>query len=184
VPEGPGLNDNGSGVAALLEMARRLAAARRGADTLRLGFWTAEEWGLYGSKHYVRTLPPPERRRIQAYVNLDMVGSPNAVTEVYSSRNAATTALRKGLPGVGTTPVAAASDHLPFRDRGIAVSGVYTGSTETKSRAQARRLGGRAGRPRDRCYHRVCDDVDNVDTKLAARIATAAARALAELARR
>ena len=79
VPEGPGLNDNGSGVAAVLEMAEELGGRPLPDGTaLRFGFWGAEEIGLVGSTDYVDGLSRAERRRITAYVNLDMVGSPGA----------------------------------------------------------------------------------------------------------
>ena len=85
VVAGPGLNDNGSGVAAVLEVAEQLAS-RPLADgaALRVGFWSAEEIGLVGSRRYVRGLSAAERRRIRAYVNLDMVGSPGAKADVYA----------------------------------------------------------------------------------------------------
>ena len=77
VREGPGMNDNGSGVAAVLEVAEQLASRPlAGGAALRVGFWGAEEIGLVGSDRYVRRLSAAERRRIRAYVNLDMVGSP------------------------------------------------------------------------------------------------------------
>ena len=80
VPEGPGINDNGSGSAAVLEaaltLARDLVAARA---PVRFAFWGAEERGLIGSRHHVEALSEAERHRIALYINLDMVGSPNFV---------------------------------------------------------------------------------------------------------
>ena len=184
VIEGPGINDNASGVAALLEMGEKLAAAPRGRSTLRLGFWTAEEHGLFGSRHYVKTLDAAERKRTAGYLNLDMVGSPNAVPEIYSSRNKLSSALRKRIRGAGSTPFRRAdSDHDAFRRAGIAVSGIYTGGLESKTREQRRRFGGRAGALRDRCYHRACDTADSASATVTARMATAAAGAMAEVAR-
>ena len=49
-----------------------------------MAFWAAEELGLLGSRHYVSSLDRAERDRIDAYINLDMVGSPNPVPDVYS----------------------------------------------------------------------------------------------------
>jgi hypothetical protein len=171
VPEGAGINDNGSGLAALLEVAERLPAERRRA-TVRLGFWTAEEYGLFGSRAYVRGLGAAERRRIAAYLNYDMVGSPNAVVEVYANRDRLGRLLRRTLAGdVGSTQLAADSDHAPFAAAGIPVGGVYTGSLET-----------RRGRPRDRCYHRSCDRSGNADRRLVAKVANGAVRAILELA--
>lgn len=58
VEEGPGINDNASGVAALLEVAER-TSDRSG---LRLGFWAEEELGLYGSEQDVEKLGDDERK--------------------------------------------------------------------------------------------------------------------------
>src|SRR5262245_62527791 len=78
VPEGAGINDNGSGSAVVLEAALRLAQgptqARAG---VRFAFWGAEERGLIGSRHHVASLSEEMRRHISLYINLDMVGSPN-----------------------------------------------------------------------------------------------------------
>src|SRR5262249_37480536 len=80
VPEGAGINDNGTGSAAVLEAALRLAQgptqARAG---VRFAFWGAEERGLIGSRHHVASLSEAMRRHIALYINLDMVASPNFV---------------------------------------------------------------------------------------------------------
>ena len=183
VPESPGINDNGSGVAALLGIAEGLATAPRAPQTLRLGFWTAEELDLAGSRAYVRSLPAPERRRVAAYINVDMAGSPNAVPEIYASRDRILRALRRQVPRAGRTSVHALSDHTAFLRAGIPVGGLYTGSEEPKTRREARVWGGRPGRRRDPCYHRPCDTLANVDAAMTARMANAAAAALLELAR-
>ena len=49
VPEGPGINDNGSGVAAVLETALQLGSSPQVHNAVRFGFWGAEELGLVGS---------------------------------------------------------------------------------------------------------------------------------------
>ena len=168
VREGPGINDNGSGVASTLALAERLRD-RRG---LRFGFWGAEELGLYGSRGYVASLSGPERRRLAGYVNLDMVGSPNAVRYVYGEgpvREALEQALRARRLAFDEIEIGASSDHAPFEDAGISAGGVYSGSEERKTARQARAYGGRAGRPLDPCYHRRCDTFDRVDQKVLAR---------------
>ena len=78
VPEGPGINDNGSGSAALLEIAVRLGGSPPVANAVRLAWWGAEETGLNGSTAYVTGLPEPERRALALYLNADMIASPNA----------------------------------------------------------------------------------------------------------
>ncbi len=170
VSAGPGLNDNGSGVAALLAIANRL----RGRAGLRLGFWAAEELALYGSRHYVRGLGPGGRRDLRAYLNFDMVGSPNARVAVYDRDDEVERALRRAIRGpereVGLNE---ASDHAPFERAGIAVGGIFTGASER----------GRRPGPADRCYHRACDTLRNVDLPLTRRMTDAAERALTALSR-
>ena len=165
-------------MAATLALAERLRD-RRG---LRFGFWGAEELGLYGSRGYVASLSAAERRRIAGYINLDMVGSPNAVRYVYGEgpvREALEQALRSAQARASTSStIGASSDHAPFEDAGIAVGGLYSGSEERKSARQARTYGGRAGRPLDPCYHRRCDTLDRVDEQVLAELADAAGRAL------
>jgi len=180
VREGPGINDNGSGVASTLALAERL----RGRRGLRFGFWGAEELGLYGSRGYVASLSAAERRRIAGYVNLDMVGSPNAVRYVYgdgSVRAALEQALRARRLAFDEIEIGASSDHAPFDDAGISTGGLYSGSEERKTARQARAYGGDAGRPLDPCYHRRCDTLDRVDQKALAELADAAGRALVTL---
>jgi hypothetical protein len=157
VPAGPGINDNGSGVAALLHVAERLA----GRDLpLRFGFWGAEEIGLVGSRRYVRGLSAAERRRIAAYLNLDMVGSPGGRLQVYGE-GPVERALRDELPRAGEVELEGNSDHAPFEDAGIPVGGIFTGL--------------------DDCYHLRCDRLGNVDRDLLARSAAATEAALLEL---
>lgn len=183
IPGGAGINDNGSGVAALLESARVLAQRERGRATVRLAFWAAHENGIFGSVRYLRDLAPADRRGIRAYLNIDMVGSPNGVPEVYASRRSIRRLLLRHLRGAGRTSTDGGSDHTPFMRAGIPVGGIYTGSLEPKSRRQARRWGGTWGKERDRCYHQRCDDRDNVSLRLLALSANATAGALSDLAR-
>ena len=168
VPDGPGINDNASGVAGLLEAADALGSQPKG--RFRLAFWGAEELGLTGSRHYVRALSREERDEIAAYLNFDMVGSPNAVPAVYSDADERLARLlRDAHPGRETgVRVAGASDHAPFADAGIAVGGLYTGSAER----------GPGGRPRDPCYHLPCDSLENVDRRVLVRMARATVTAL------
>ena len=78
----PGADDNASGVAALLEIARAASAlALAPRRTLVLAFWTGEEEGKLGSNHYVRHPLWPLERTV-AYVNLDMIGHPWLAEEI------------------------------------------------------------------------------------------------------
>ena len=84
VIEGPGINDNGSGSAALLETALMMANSNP-ENTVRFAWWAAEEQGLVGSADYVAGLSQAERDRIAVYLNYDMVGSPNYIFMVYDA---------------------------------------------------------------------------------------------------
>ena len=135
VREGPGVNDNGSGAASALALAERL----RDRHGLRFGFWGAEELGLYGSRGYVASLSAAERRRIAGYVNLDMVGSPNAVRYVYGKgpvREALEQALRARRLAFDEIEIGASSDHAPFKGAGISAAGLYSGSESARARAR------------------------------------------------
>jgi Zn-dependent M28 family amino/carboxypeptidase len=140
-----------------------------------LAFWGAEELGLVGSRRYVRSLDSDERRRIRAYINLDMVGSPNAVPELYADGDAhvARVLRRARGPSLGKIAAGGSSDHAPFATAGVPVNGLYTGSTER----------GPGGRPRDPCYHLACDTLENVNRPVLLRMARAAAEAVRRLAR-
>ena len=172
VAGGPGINDNGSGTATLIELAEAIGPDPPGAR-VRLAFWGAEELGLLGSRHYVRSLSRDERQRIRAYINLDMVGSPNPVPALYSDGDARLARVLRGAAGapLGKVTAGGASDHAPFEEAGVPVNGLYTGSSER----------GPGGRPRDACYHLACDTVDNVDRPVLLRMARAAAEAVREL---
>jgi Iap family predicted aminopeptidase len=169
VPAGPGINDNGSGTAALLEMADALGGRAPGAR-IRLAFWGAEELGLIGSRRYVRELEPDERERIAAYLNLDMVGSPEPEHGVYSDADPAIERLLRRLIGPEAEEENAGgnSDHAPFQREGIPVGGLFTG----------------AGEPNDPCYHRACDDISNVNMDILVEMTRAAGEAVERLSAR
>jgi Zn-dependent M28 family amino/carboxypeptidase len=180
VQRGPGLNDNGSGSAVILEIAEQLAA-RKTRNRLRFAWWGAEELGLVGSRHYVASLSDAARRRIALYLNVDMVGSRNFVRFVYDGDGSSTPRRRSRLPAASAAvervlagyftarglpyreTSAGGSDHLPFARVGVPVGGLFTGASGRKSVAQANDFGGRAGSPFDPCYHRACDTLANVD---------------------
>jgi hypothetical protein len=75
----PGADDNGSGSAGLLEIARVLSTYQHQHD-LRFILVGGEEQGLFGSKQYVDSLDPAERARIKAVLNMDMIGSLNTAS--------------------------------------------------------------------------------------------------------
>jgi aminopeptidase S len=180
VEEGPGINDNGSGVAAVLEVALRLA--EQGAvprDRIRFAFWGGEEDGLHGSEHYVEELSSGEAAAHVAYLNVDVVGSPNAVAFVYDGDGSDTEeagpegsgAVERvfldilSAEGVEALPFGFIedSDYDAFVKAGIPAGGLFTGDAGTKSEAEAQTFGGQAGEQYDECYHEACDTIDNVD---------------------
>ncbi|MEV6234954.1 M28 family metallopeptidase [Saccharopolyspora shandongensis] len=182
VSRGAGINDNGTGSAAILQAA--LDYAGSGAtpkNKLRFAFWGAEEQGLVGSSHYVQSLPEAERGKIVAYLNFDMVGSPNAGYFTYDGDDSdgegsgpgpeGSAEIEKLLndalaaAGVETegTDFDGRSDYGPFIEVGIPAGGTFTGAEDTKTPEQAQKWGGQAGEAYDSCYHQSCDTVDNVD---------------------
>jgi Zn-dependent M28 family amino/carboxypeptidase len=169
VLEGPGINDNGSGVAAALEIARGVAQAGVPDGTaVRIGLWGGEELGLVGSRAYVEGLDDD----LVAYLNLDMAGSPNGENLVYDEIIAAEGSAAitqafvdwftdRGQP-VRTTDLGGGSDHGAFSRAGLPTGGLFAGATESGGAAQPSASG--SGRePADACYHLACDDIDNVD---------------------
>lgn len=154
VEEGPGINDNGSGSAAVLATALQVATSRLKPERhLRFAWWGAEEQGLIGSADYVRKLSPAERRRIDVYLNFDQAGSRNTRQwlVVHDDEHGETEAQQafeawfaeRDIPtfdiGVG------GSDHESFGNAGIPSSGFSTGISD--------------------CIHEACDDLANVDPK-------------------
>lgn len=179
VRAGGGINDNGSGVAAVLETARQMARVKP-VNQLRFALWGAEEQGLLGSRHYVRSLPDAERARLGLYLNFDMIGSPNPVFYVYggdgsagqdaiSSPQASARIVDSFSDFYSTRQLASKrmnsggrSDHKPFADIGVPFGGIFTGAEGIKTRQEADTWGGTAGEPFDPCYHRACDNPANI----------------------
>ncbi len=199
VMHGPGINDNGTGVAAVLEVARQTRRAVATPErTVVFGFWAAEELGLWGSSEYLQRLGEGASERVAAAVNLDMLGSRNAVRFVYDGDGSDSGApgpegsgaierlyvdyFRRAGLAVEGVPVALPSDELPFLQAGIAVGGVYSGSDEGKSRSQERTFGGETGKPLDPCYHRPCDTTHGIDARTLTDLARASAAVVARLA--
>jgi hypothetical protein len=192
VPDGPGINDNGSGSASILELAVELAGAET-REGVRFAFWSAEEVGLVGSDHYVTELSDAERNRITAYLNFDMVASPNYMRLVYGDNlgNVDNPAAIKNLfldyfkdrdLATDIIDLSGRSDHGSFERAGIPVGGLFTGAEMIKERADARLFGGKWGRPADPCYHLVCDDIENINEESLDQLADAIAFAVATLA--
>ncbi|MGK5691587.1 M28 family metallopeptidase [Streptomyces sp. URMC 128] len=187
VSSGPGINDNGSGSAAVLETALAVSRAQyKPAKHLRFAWWGAEEAGLVGSRHYVNRLATGDRSRISAYLNFDMIGSPNPGYFVYDDDPAIEKTFKEYFSGLGVpteieTEGDGRSDHAHFKSAGVPVGGLFTGASRTKTAAQAAKWGGTAGRAFDRCYHSSCDTTANIDDTALDRNSDAVAYAVWEL---
>ena len=171
----------------MLELALKLAETGQ-AEGARFAFWGAEELGLLGSSHYVEALSASERQNIRAYLNFDMVSSPNAAPFAYG--DPALTALfaeafaTRELSLLPDT-LGGRSDHAPFEAAGVPVAGLFSGAESSKSLAETRSYGGTVVVPYDACYHQACDTLAHTNTPNARRyldlMADAAADALQTL---
>ena len=180
VEEGPGINDNGSGSATILEVAEEMRELRiRPRNQVRFAFWGAEEAGLIGSEHYVSELTKRQIKDIAVNLNFDMLGSPNYARFVYDGDGSATP--DAGPTGSGvvedvftdyfasrdlqTEPTAfdGRSDYGPFIDAGIPAGGLFTGAEGIKTVREERIYGGVAGLAYDPCYHAACDTLKESD---------------------
>ncbi|MDH6217655.1 aminopeptidase S [Streptomyces pseudovenezuelae] len=173
VTAGAGINDNGSGSAAILETA--LAVSRTNYQPtkhLRFAWWGAEELGMVGSRYYVNSLTTANRQKISGYLNFDMIGSPNPGYYVYDDDPAIEKTFKDYYAGIGVpteieTEGDGRSDHAPFKSAGVPVGGLFSGADYIKTSAQATKWGGTAGLAFDRCYHASCDTTANInDTAL------------------
>ncbi|MFI9811641.1 M28 family peptidase [Saccharothrix variisporea] len=169
VSAGPGINDNGSGSAAILENALQLAARNPSMTKhVRFAWWTDEEQGLNGSKYYVSQLSSAQRSAIKAYYNFDMVASRNGGYFVNNIGTAAAAPLREYWTSLNLAPEenvegAGRSDDYSFQQAGIPSSGYATGASARKTSAQAAKWGGTAGAAYDSCYHSRCDTTSNIN---------------------
>ena len=181
VHEGPGINDNGTGSAAILETATQLAKVTP-KNKLRFALWGGEESGLLGSTDYVASLTDAELAKIALYLNFDMIGSPNAGYFIYDGDDSDTagegpgpagsdliekqfeafyTARNKKFKG---TDFDGRSDYGPFIENGIPAGGLFTGAEDLKTAEEVALWGGTADVAFDKCYHAACDDLTNLDT--------------------
>jgi Zn-dependent M28 family amino/carboxypeptidase len=183
VTAGPGINDNGSGVAAVLETALQLGNSPKVANAVRFGFFGAEEEGLLGSKNYVQSLNEDALKDIALYLNFDMLGSPNPGYFTYDGDQSAKPTegaprVPEGSAGIERTLVAflkgagkppedtsfdGRSDYDAFTLSGVPAGGIFSGAEEKKSVEQAERWGGQANEPFDPNYHKASDTLEHID---------------------
>ncbi|MFJ9648009.1 M28 family metallopeptidase [Streptomyces sp. NPDC004244] len=184
VAGGPGINDNGSGSAGILQVAQRLAGDQKKVkNKVRFAWWSAEEFGLLGSEAYVGGLTEAQKKQIKLYLNFDMIASPNPAYFVYDGDNSDGVGAgpgpegsaqlergitdfldAKGIPHEGTD-FDGRSDYGPFIEAGIPAGGTFTGAEGIKTAAQAAKFGGEAGKAYDPNYHAKGDDLSNIDQK-------------------
>ncbi len=187
VPEGPGINDNGSGVAATLETALQLGPSPRVQNAVRFGFWGAEERGLLGSNNYIESLDVDQLKDIALYLNFDMLGSPNPGYFTYDGDQSAPPNPRETTPRVPEgsagieryfvsylkaagetaqdTSFEGRSDYDGFTKAGIPAGGLFSGAEDKMSPQQAELWNGKAEEPFDPNYHKRTDTFDQVDRR-------------------
>jgi Zn-dependent M28 family amino/carboxypeptidase len=185
VPEGPGVNDNGSGVAAVLETAVQLGSSPQVHNAVRFAFWGAEEEGLMGSAHYVETLDADALKDIALYLNFDMLASPNPGYFTYDGDQSAPPSPDGGVPRVpegsaGIERTLAAyldgagkkaqdtdfdgrSDYDAFTQAGVPSGGLFAGAEDNMTADQAKLWGGQADKPFDPNYHKSSDTLEHID---------------------
>ena len=198
VEDGPGIVDNGSGVATVLEIATQLGADPSVQNRVRFAFFGDEENGAVGSTGYVEGLSAADRKKIKLYLNVDMVASPNGGYFVQGGKGR--DAETAGPPGSATIARVLADqltktgvtnpefiefvgdDESPFIEAGIPVGGAENGDEEKKTSRQAKAWGGQAGEVYDPCYDVACDTIDNVNREVLDHYMRALAGTLAHFA--
>ncbi|HEY7051525.1 MAG TPA: M28 family metallopeptidase [Mycobacterium sp.] len=185
VKDGPGINDNGSGVAAVLDTAVQMGSSPPIYNAVRFAFWGAEELGLVGSQKYIEALDEDALKDIALYLNFDMLASPNPGYFTYDGDQSTPPAADESAPRVpeGSAGIERAlvaylagagkpaedtsfngrSDYDGFTKAGIPSGGLFSGAEEKKSAEQAQRWGGQADEPFDPNYHKATDTLQNID---------------------
>jgi Zn-dependent M28 family amino/carboxypeptidase len=193
VNQGPGINDNGSGSAAILEVAEQMAKVKP-FNKVRFAWWGAEEFGLLGSSFYIANLSQEEQDSIALYLDFEMIGSPNFVRFIFDGDGSDFGLL--GPPGseaieaffeefyadrdlaFQATAFNGRSDYQSFINVGIPAGGLFTGAEGIKTPEEAAIYGGTAGDQYDPCYHLACDTFDNISLEVLDQNADAAAAAI------
>ncbi|MGH3560983.1 MAG: M28 family peptidase [Mycobacterium sp.] len=204
VPASPGINDDGSGVAAVLETALQLGPSPSVTNAVRFVLWGAAEQQLGGSTDYVFGLDRDQLNDIALYLNFDMLGSPNAGFFTYDgdqsaspSRDIAPEDVPAGSAGIERTlagylnlagkrpadmPLSAGTDYSPFLVAGVPIGGMTAGASQQKTAVQARLWGGKPGAAFDPNYHSARDTVDNINSVALAVMGSGAAFAVGSYA--
>ena len=202
VKRGPGINDNGSGSAAILEIAIQMSKLRIVPKNKVRFFWfAAEELGLLGANAYLQSLTAEEIGKMALMLCFDMIGSPNYVRFVYDGDGSSSIDRFTGEPiagppgsdliekvfvdyfndqGLATDPIRLGpySDYHLFINEGIPVGGLFSGTDFRKTDEQATIYGGKADQALDPCYHKACDSIDNLSLQALDELGDAAAHAV------
>lgn len=196
VPAGKGINDNGSGSSINLELAVRTSTCFANLrNKIIFAWWGAEELGLLGSTHFVKTLTKEQKANIALNLNFDMLGSPNYVLSIYNGTGANETIrpqseriqmeFEKYFKANGVPFTLSAfdgrSDYGPFIENEIPAGGLATGAEGIKTEEERDLFGGLANAAYDPCYHQFCDDVRNINRVAMAHNLKAAASVLQTL---
>ena len=117
VADSPGANDNASGTAVVLDIARRLA----GSDARSVWFvaFDGEENGLQGSRAFVRAAEPQFLSQLQAMMNFDMVGVNERLS--VSGPSSLTALAQDADPSIATLGGSGGSDHVPFANAQVPI---------------------------------------------------------------
>ncbi|XXH05013.1 hypothetical protein Hte_011437 [Hypoxylon texense] len=174
-----GINDNGSGIAALLEVASQLTKFKTNSK-VKFAFWTASEPCQLGSRHWFDTTYTEERNKIRLYLDVNMIGSPNAALKVYdgngtyfhnpgpSGSGMAEAVLADGFKIQGVSikraEISNRSDYAPFFEHQIPFAGLFSGADGIKTKEEFNIFGGEPDRPYDHNYHQAGDDLENINT--------------------
>ncbi len=181
----PGINDDGSGVAAVLETALQLGPLATVNNAVRFVFWGAEEDGLNGAMDYVFGMDSDQLNDIALYLDFTMLGSPNAGFFTDDGDQSGPPGpgvssgdVPEGSAGIERTlggylylagkrpadmPLTTRADYRPFMVAGVPIGGMTTGASQTKTIVQARLWGGQAGAPFDPNYQTPRDTVDSIN---------------------
>ena len=188
VPEGPGINDDGSGTSTDLEVALQMAKLGiKPTNQVRFIWFAGEEQGLLGSDYYVSQLSKSGISNIQAMLDFDMLASPNYAELIYDGDGSEFPV--SGPNGSGTVesvfqkffdargeyteriPFDGRSDYDAFTLVGIPAGGTFTGAEEHKTPDEVPFWGGVVAPDLsgqyDPCYHLACDSYpSNINNKV------------------
>jgi hypothetical protein len=200
-PRSPGINNNGSAVAALLETASVLGAQPEIANAVRFVFWGSE---AEGAAKYVRGLARDQLDDIALFLGCDALASPNAGYFTYDGDQSGQLnpeiplqAVPSGSAGVERTlagylnlggvrpadmPLSTTADYAPFMAAGVPIGGLTAGWSQRKTEVQARLWGGQAGVAFDPNYNTARDNIDGLDREALSVMGQALASAIGSYA--